>query len=345
MRVDRLREEERSEWQEFVARCRSSTLFHDLRWSDAVGRCFHHRPLHLVAREGRRGNICGILPLFEVRSFLAGRLLVSVPYGVYGGIAAESAGAAEALLDAAAWWARKLEVNYLELRHLEPNNFDLPTDGRYVTFIKALPERAEDCLAQLPRKARAAARHAINRYRLRAEFRPDLLSAVYDLYARNVRRLGSPVYPKRFFRLLAQLFGEKCICQVVFYGEVMVAGLMSFIFKDYFMPYYSGSLPAYRRTNANNFLYLKAMEYGVEHGCRYFDFGRTRRANIGPYQFKKNQGFEPRPLPYQVLLVRARQMPRLDPGAERFGPAQAIWRRLPLPITRWLGGMVTRAIP
>ena len=343
VRVTRLEEGEKTAWQGYVAERPAASLFHDLRWSEAVRRAFYHRPWHLVARRGR--EVCGILPLFEVRSVFVGRVLVSVPYGVYGGIAADDEEAAAALLDAAARLADGLEVNYVEFRNFEANGFDLPVDRRYVTFVKRLPVSSGDCLSMLPRKARAAARHAINRYRLRAEFHPRLLPAVHDLYARNVRRLGSPVYPRRFFRLLAEAFGRKCVCQGVFHGEVMVAGLMSFVFKDRMMPYYSGSLAEYRHTNANNFLYLKAMEYGVEHGCRWFDFGRTRRENAGPYQFKKNQGFEPRPLPYQVLLVKGRSMPRLDPGAERFSLAQEVWRRLPLPVTRWVGGVLTRSIP
>ena len=350
VRVDRLDEADAAEWQAYVRRSDSATLFHDLRWSAAVHGCFRHRPMHLVAREG--GEIRGILPLFEVRSVFVGRVLVSVPYGVYGGIAADSEAVASALLDACRWWAERLGVNYVELRHLDTNRLGLAVNERYVTFIKALPASAAECLAALPRKARAAARHAINRYRLRAEFHPRLLSAVHDLYARTVRRLGSPVYPRRFFEVLAERFGSQCVCQAVFHEDVMVAGLLSFVFKDRMMPYYSGSLEPYRHTNANNFLYLKAMEYGVEHGCRTFDFGRTRRENVGPYQFKKNQGFEPQLLPYQVLVTNgraaleaARAVPRLDPGEQRFSVAQQVWRRLPLPVTKWVGAVVTRSIP
>jgi len=341
--VDRLNGTGAAEWQAYVRRSHAATLFHDLRWSDAVRRCFRHRPIYLLAREG--DGMRGILPLFEVRSVLVGRVLVSVPYGVYGGIAADTSGVASALLDGAARWARRLGVRYVELRHLQPNRFHLPTKGRYVTFIKDLPASADDCLGALPRKARAAARHAIDRYRLRAEFGPRHLPAIHHLYARTVRRLGSPVYPRRFFELLAEGFGEQCVCQAVFHQDVMVAGLLSFIFKDRMMPYYSGSLLDYRHMNTSNFLYLKAMEYGVEHGCRQFDFGRTRRENTGPYQFKRNQGFRPQPLPYQMLLTGRRPKVRLDPGEEQFSLAQQVWRRLPLAVTKWVGALVTRSIP
>jgi FemAB-related protein (PEP-CTERM system-associated) len=343
VRVDRLDGGERSEWQAFVRRSTASTLFHDLRWGEAVRSAFQHRPFHLMAREG--STVRGVLPLFEVRSVFSGRSLVSVPYGVYGGIAADDARAAEALLEAAAALGQRLGVDRIELRHLAPNRFRLPGVDRYVTFTKGLPSAPEECLGALPRKARAAARQAIERHQLNVDFGPHLLGAVYDLYARNVRRLGSPVYPRRFFEALVENFGEACVCEVVSYQGLPVAGLLSFVFKDRMMPYYSGSLPEYAHVNPNNFLYLKAMEYGVSHGCRVFDFGRTRRENSGPYQFKVNQGFEPQTLPYQVVLIRAREVSRLDPGEARFALAERLWRRLPLPLTKWIGGVVTRSIP
>lgn len=343
MRVYRLDEGDAGEWQAYVRGSPQATLFHDLRFSRAVERAFHHRPIHLVAR--RRGRLCGILPLFEVRSVFSGRTLVSVPYGVYGGIAADSEAAAAALLETATRLAWSLGVRAVELRHLEPNGFPLPAIEGYVTFVKALPDSEGACLERLPRKARAAARQAIHRYGLRAEFGPHLLEAVYDLYARNVRRLGSPVYPRTFFRELAGRFGGQCVCQVVRHETTIVAALLSFTFKDRMMPYYSGSLPSHQHMNPNNFLYLKAMEYGVAHGCRWFDFGRTRRQNTGPYQFKVNQGFSPQPLPYQMIPVGARRVDRVDPGQERFRLAQRVWSRLPLSATRWMGGLITRSIP
>jgi len=343
MRVDRLDNQDRGAWQAFIGRCDAATLFHDLRWSQAVRSAFHHRPMHLVARSG--DTVTGVLPLFGVRSVFTGRTLVSVPYGVYGGIAADDDESFERLLAAARRLGRRLGAGYVELRHLEPNGFDLPGTDAYVTFIGPLPDTEEGCLAALPRKARAAARHAIKRHGLQARFGRQYLGAVHDLYARNVRRLGSPVYPRRFFEALADCFGDACVFQVVLLDDAPVAGLVSFVFRDRMMPYFSGSLPQYRHVNANNFLYLKAMAYGVAHGCRWFDFGRTRRANTGPYAFKVNQGFEPRPLPYQFLLTGARAVARVDPGQERFNLAQQVWRRLPLGVTKWVGGVVTRSIP
>src|SRR5262249_5092078 len=61
-----------------------------------VRRHFRHRPRCLEAR--RDGRIVGVLPLFQTRSPLAGRALVSMPYAVYGGPLVDDGDVEQALL-------------------------------------------------------------------------------------------------------------------------------------------------------------------------------------------------------------------------------------------------------
>ena len=51
------------------------------------------------------------------------------------------------------------------------------------------------------------------------------------------------------------------------------------------------------------------------------------------------------PLPYQYLLLRGQAMPDLSPSNPRFNLAQRVWPRLPLPVTKVLGPLVTRYLP
>ncbi|UCE61942.1 MAG: hypothetical protein JSU63_09445, partial [Phycisphaerales bacterium] len=71
------------------------TFFHTIAWRDAVADVFGHEPVYLVAFRERR--VTGILPMFVVSSRLAGRMAVSVPYGVGGGIIADGEAAVTAL--------------------------------------------------------------------------------------------------------------------------------------------------------------------------------------------------------------------------------------------------------
>lgn len=328
-------------WRDYVFRHASATVFHRLAWSRAVQRAYGHRPLHQTAWV--RGRLVGVLPLFLVQSIFVGRVLVSVPYATYGGILADSDAGARALLGAADDWARKLDAQYVELRHRETNALPLAEIGGYDTFRKELPATAEEVLPSLPRKTRAAARKGIAT--LEAAFGPEWLDPIHDLYAQTLRRLGSPNYRRSLFHALRDAYGDDCVCLVVLDGGRPIAGVVSFVFRDEIVPYFSGSLPEGMRKQANNVLYVRLMEYAVRRGLRRFDFNRTRRDNHGPYAFKRHHGFEPSPLHYQVSLHKAKQRPNLSPSNSKYALAGKVWRRLPLWLTRSAGAEITKWIP
>ena len=328
-------------WDAFVQDHPCGTVFHRLAWSRAVANAYGHTPAHLTAWEG--GRLVGLVPLFQVESLFVGRVMISVPYATYGGILAESDQAAARLLLAAQATTRDHNAAYLELRHRDASGLDLPELGRYDTFRKDLPDRVEDVLPSFPKKARAATRQGLAV--LTVETGDDLLDTVYDLYARTMRRLGSPNYRRRLFHELQQQLAPNTVCLVVRHEGVPVAGVVAFVFRDEIVPYFSGSTPRGRAHSASNVMYLKLMEYAVDRGLKSFDFNRTRRDNTGPYAFKKHLGFEPSPLHYQVSLNTADAPPELSPSNRKYALAGKVWRRMPLWLTRPMGGTITKWVP
>ena len=143
----------RGAWQRYADRARSATLFHALSWMDAVRSSYPHRPHYLMAWRG--GDVVGVFPLFEVRSLLAGRMLVSVPYGVYGGVLCDDQEVADALLAEARRVAHCIGARYIDIRSSKARWPCLTTLDRYVTFVRDLPQSVDDVLSLFPRKARA----------------------------------------------------------------------------------------------------------------------------------------------------------------------------------------------
>jgi FemAB-related protein (PEP-CTERM system-associated) len=129
----------------------------------------------------------------------------------------------------------------------------------------------------------------------------------FAVYADNVRRHGTPALPKRYFALLREEFGDDCDVLLVRGpdGQV-VSGVLSFYFRDEILPYYAGDALEARNLAANDFKYWELMRTACERGIRVFDYGRSK-VGTGPYDFKRNWGFEPRPLHYRYKLVRADQ--------------------------------------
>jgi len=347
--VRRLEPELARGWERLVAFHADATLFHELAWIKAIQNSYGQTPHYLVAGRGTR--VTGILPLFEVGGPFTGRALVSVPYGIYGGVLAEDLQSESALLLAARDLQDRIGARYVELRQRElldgeDNNApELQPIRRYVTFRKELPTRREDVLATLPRKARAAARQGRDRHELTATFGVEQLDPFYSLYVRSMRRLGSPPYSKRFLGAVLDAFGERADVLLVREGRQPRAGLIAIRFRDEMFAYVSGADERYTHLQVNNFMYLVLMEEAVRQGLGVFDFGRSRKDNPGPYAFKCNQGFEPRELPYRIHLRPGEKPPNVTPSNKAFSLPRKLWRRLPMPVVRSLGSLLTRWIP
>ncbi len=336
--------DQRGAWQSYANRFPSATLFHSLNWMDAVLSSYPHRPHYLMARN--QGDLVGVFPLFEVRSLLAGRILVSVPYAVYGGVLCDNQDVADALLTEARRIAYRIGARYIDIRSSSARWPDLTTIDRYVTFMRDLPPSIDDVLGLFPRKARAEIRRARDKFRLAVRFDDAQLSTVWKLYSRSMRRLGSPNFRYRFFQALVEATPGRHLVSVIYHGGEPVAGLLSLIHRHTVYPYYSGCdhVPA-TRMSANNYLYMALMEEAVEMGLKKFDFGRTRVDNSGSYNFKKNQGFEPTPLGYQFDMPNGGRVPNLTPSNLKFYLAQQVWKKLPLAVTRPLGSWLSASIP
>lgn len=329
-------------WSDYLDRHPDATFYHGLAWRRAVETAFGHSAYYLMAL--RDAQPVGLLPIFLVRSSLAGPILVSVPYAVYGGILADDQGVADHLFAAARDLAETTGAGYLDLRSRQAVLPELPVIDKYVTFVKPLPDTSEQVLPSLPRKARAAVRNAREKFDLTVDFDDQLLPAVWQLYSRSMRRLGSLNYPLQFFDQLIQLSPGQHLVQVVRYRRRPVAGLVSFIFRDSVLPYFSGCDEQYSFAGVNNFLYATLMERATTMGLRRFDFGRSRKDNVGCVEFKRHQGFSPQPLQYQAYVPPNGHDPLLDPSRTRYRLAGKVWRHLPLFLTRSLGAWLSRSV-
>ena len=333
------REEDAAAWDAFVFALPQATFFHRFGWKRVIERAFGHRTHYLLAE--RQGRIEGVLPLAEIKSRLFGHSLVSTPFCVYGGIAAAGADARAALDAHARNLARELGVGHLEYRDRDaPHDPDWPGTELYVTFRKEIDPDVEKNMLAIPRKQRAMVRKGIKN-ELTAETEPGV-DGFFSVFADNVHRHGTPALPKRFFALLREEFGEDCDVLLVRGpdGE-LVSSVLSFYFRDEALPYYAGDTEAARGLAANDFKYWELMRRACERGLRVFDYGRSK-VGTGPYDFKRNWGFEPAPLQYRYHLVSADRVPENNPNNPKYRLFIQAWRRLPLSVANFLGPHIVK---
>jgi FemAB-related protein (PEP-CTERM system-associated) len=332
---------ETGDWDAFVRSTPGGSPFHLLAWKRTVETTFRHRPHYLMAVRG--GGLEGVLPLFEVRGLLGGRALVSVPYGVYGGICASGVAARVALVEAARQLAVRIRANYVELRHRAGQELDLPTKSLYVTFSRPIAKSEEANLNAIPRKQRRMTRQGA-KHGLHAEFGLQHLDRFYNIYAHSVHSLGSPVFPRGLFHAIRREFGRDCELLTIWKDAALVSGVLTLLFEDQVLPYYGGARQESLAFAVNDFMYWELLCHAAKAGYRTFDFGRSREGT-GAYNFKRHWGFEPVPLPYQYVLLDGSRMPDLSPSNPKMQYAVEAWKRMPLPLTKLVGPLVTRYLP
>lgn len=341
IRIIKFSEDKREEWDSYVNTNPNGTFFHLSGWKSALEKAFGYKSHYIYAESD--GKICGILPLFLIKNLLSGKALVSLPFSVYGGVYADNEEIAKLLLREAERITKEEDANYLELRNKIASTNGMPTRDIYATFIKELPKDKKDCLEKMPRKSRAACRKGLS-FGLEARVGIDLLREFYQIYAVSVRNLGSPVFPFSFLENLAHEFKENTTVLSVTYENKPIASVFTFLYKDTVMPYYAGALPQYFKYQPNNVMYLKLMEYGVENGFRYFDFGRSKKGT-GSYDFKAFFGFEPQTLYYQYYLNKINALPDASSLNPKVSLAVQVWKRLPVWLTKIIGPRIIALTP
>ncbi len=329
-------------WDAYVRAAPSATFFHRFGWSRVAKEAYGYDACYLMAERG--GALCGVLPLIDVRSPLMGRNLISTAFTVGGGIAADDAQSVSALAEAALVEGRRRGVGYVELRGARAAVEDwLVKDAVYAGFERTFPVDEKENLSAIPRRRRAEVRKGLKALEdgsLKYEFAHDI-DRFYSLYARAVRDLGTPIFPRRFADAVAHEFWDESEILTIACRREPVLVLLTFYGQGKTMPYYFGASPNARAFRAYDLAIWLQMRRGIDRGLRRFDFGRSK-IGTGSFDFKSFWGFEAEPLEYQYALIGARDVPNVSPNNPKFARFSQMWKRLPMPVANLAGPFLAR---
>jgi FemAB-related protein (PEP-CTERM system-associated) len=343
LRIRRLEEsaeaarDDAARWDAFVEQCPDAGFFHLSGWQRAVRRAFGHRTHYLFAE--REGRVVGVLPLAHVRSRLFGNALISNAFCVEGGPAADDPVVREMLTEQAVALADDLKVDYLEYRCPPPDERWHGKSDLYVRFAKPIDPDVDANMKAIPRKQRAMVRKGI-----KAGLTGVLdegVDRLHHIYAISVRNLGTPVFSKRYFRILTEEFADRSDIVTILHEDTPVASVMNFYFRDRVLPFYGGATLEAREWAANDFMYWEVMRRACERGYRLFDFGRSK-VGTGAYGFKKHWGFPAEPLTYGFYLRGLDELPNVNPTNPKYRLMISAWRKLPLGVSKLVGPPIAR---
>jgi FemAB-related protein (PEP-CTERM system-associated) len=303
---------------------------------------FGHPTFYLSASDGSR--VVGALPLAQLKSWAFGNMLVSLPFFNYGGICAEDDAVRRKLLDAAVALARERQADFLEIRHEDDWNQELPKKTSKVSMRLELPSSADELWKALGSKLRNQVQKPRKEGMTAAIGGEETLDHFYDVFSANMRDLGTPVYSKAFFLNILREFPDRTRIATVYMGRTPVASGFLAGFRDRLEIPWASSLKAYNRLSPNMLLYWSCLEFACRNEYRVFDFGRST-VGEGTYRFKEQWGARPHQLYWYYWMPDGGEIPQVNPANPKYRTAIAVWQRLPLGLTRRLGPRIVRYIP
>lgn len=326
-------------WDEYVRNSSSATFCHQFAWRSVIEQAYGHRTFYFMIRQDQ--VVRGIMPLVLVRSALFGSSLASMPFLDYGGICADDQRYAEQLMATAQRLMQEQRTKKVELRHCQPLSQAGLSRLDKVSMILDLSSGADAIWKALPGKVRNQVRKAEKAGLTTVEGGIEFLDEFYDIFAVNMRDLGSPVHDKAFFQHLFRHFGQQARCRLIRERNKPVGALISLFFKDMMIVPWASSLREYFSKCPNNLLYWSAIQDGCQRGCKKFDFGRSS-IKSGTYEFKRQWGAEPLQLHWQCLGPGSQVNTTVSAQDAKFHAVVELWKRLPVPLTRLLGPRIRK---
>ncbi len=283
-------------WDDLVAWHSLAGVFHSRAWLQALLQTYGYSPIVLTTSAPGEPLQNGVV-FCEVKSWITGRRLVSLPFSDHCELLADSQ-AQQEILAHVHDLTRKQESKYVELRPLKlsepvlPSSVNFqPSEKFYLHTLSLQPapdtlfsNMHKDCIQ---RKVRRAEREGLSYEKGRSD---SLLSQFYLLLMRTRRRHSLPPQPLEWFRNLVAAMGEGLMIRVASKDATPVAALLTLSFRNTVTYKYGCSDERFNALGGMPFLFWKTIEEAREQGMQHLDLGRSDTHNEGLATFKDRLG-------------------------------------------------------
>jgi hypothetical protein len=322
----------REAWDDFAAR--SGTVYHTTGFRRILLDSFGYRCRYYAVLDEER-RIRAIVPLIEGRNLTLRKVAVSLPFVNFIDIPADSDEVHRFAIDSLMKMRRDLGLSYVELRfkgtaRQVPDERGWVTNGENYTFLLPLDPDEEKVLALSSGSNRNHVRKAYKSGRFDVSFDPAHLPAFHEVYVERMKQLGSPAAGVAFIRRFFECLPETVhLLSVLDSGSGKVIGGMLLLLSpgDGTLYYSIGSAQvSYNRYYINNYMYWEAVRFGIRHGMKRLDLGRSPEGS-GTYTFKHQWGATPEQLLYQVYSGEGGAAS--PPDRRKLHLFVELWKRLP----------------
>lgn len=330
-------------WDEYVSSHPEGSIYHLSAWQALIKKQFGHNSYYLYSADDKN-EINGILPVVQLKSALFGNFIVSVPYFNYGGAIAKDKNIAATLMQEAGKFAQLKSASHVEFRDIEKHEGSWGLREDKVVMLLDLPEDSETLWKNIGTKVRAQVKRPQREPVSCKQGGLELLDDYYDVFARNMRDLGTPVYAKSFFKSILETFPENAHIVCVYHNDKPAAAGFLLGYKNRMEIPWASALREFNKISVNMYLYWEILKFSIEQGYTQFDFGRST-VNAGTYRFKKQWGAKPRQLYWHYWLADGEEVPKMNPDNPKYKLVINTWQKLPVWLTKIIGPHIVKNLP
>lgn len=329
-------------WSELVQWHPRGSLFHSTAWLKALQQTYGYKPIAFTTSTPSQPLQNGLL-FCEVRSWITGCRLVSVPFSDYCDVLSEEDGTAafcaERLMDI----SRNRGWRYVELRPTaftdQVGHLAQPCTTYTLHRVDLRPDIDEIFgsfhQSSIQRKIRRAERELLG---YEEGLNDMLLDEFYRLLALTRRRHRVPPQPKTWFRNLIANFGADLKIRIASHKGRAVAGIITIHHKDFMYYKYGASEPGFNNLGSMHYLYWHAIQDAKRLQLRTFDLGRSDMDQPGLITFKSRWGAKISSLKYYRIACSRSAAHCFEPRtAWRKRVAGSIFARTPAVILSAIG--------
>jgi len=325
-------------WDALLATHPHATFFHSAAWARTLAGAYGFPCRYFAAINN--GELCGLLPIIEARSWLRGTRGVSLPFTDECSPLVSSEVSMDSLLEVAMQDGATRGWKYLELRGGQKLFESVPESTSYYGHRLSLSspdDVLEKCESSVRRAIRRAERHGVT-----VRFGTDVESvrAYYRLHCRTRTKHGAPPQPFKFFQSLhdhALQTGHGFIA-LAMHDEQPVAGTVFLQFARKAIYKFSASDERRKDLCGPTAVIWQAVHKLIEAGVTELNFGNTSLSNDGLRRFKQNWGAEEYFVHHTRYCFERRSF--VKTGDLAAGAQARIFALLPIFLSRWIGRAV-----
>jgi len=287
------------EWDSLISMQKEYSFFQSSAWAHVLADTYNYKPLYFTLFD--RQKLLVLMPFMEVKSFLASRRGVSLPFSDYCDFINNASVKTEDIIQFLINYGEKAKWKYFETRGGTHMPVDLTPAGSFYCHTLNFNGNEDLIFCGFRDSTQRNIKKSIKEnVVIKISHTWESLQEYYRLHCITRKKHGVPPQPHFFFKKIFEhiISQEKGFVALAIYNDIVIAGNIYFCIHKKAYYKFGASDQKYQELRATNLIMWESIRWLLNNGFESLCFGRTDMNNQGLLQFKRGWGAEEKTINY-----------------------------------------------